>query len=93
MQLGEVFMDIRDVIPDILVDLRYATERNISGVPQYRSDMEPILRREVAFMLRESQVFLQKRMGKEYSLLVWDAGRPQSVQESMYEWCEQNGMS
>jgi zinc D-Ala-D-Ala dipeptidase len=86
------WVDIKELIPWIWVDLKYATEDNVSWVPQYDINMKALLRKEVATMLSVSQQFLKSLRWKEYSLLVYDAGRPQSVQESMYDWCQKNEM-
>ncbi len=85
---SSLWVDIGNLIPSIEIDLKYATSDNVSWVPQYPPGMKAILRKEVTLMLRESQNYLKMKMWDEYSLLVYDAGRPQSVQESMFDWCQ-----
>ncbi len=85
--LENPFVDIRDVDPSIAIELKYATTDNVAGVALYPPDMKPILRREVAVMLSHAQKHLKAIMwSDDYSLIVYDAGRPQHVQEKMYEW-------
>lgn len=87
---GDPFVNILDIDPSLGIDLKYATYDNISSVPQYPESMKAILRREVAIMLKEAQAHLKSIRWTAHSLLIYDAWRPQSVQEKMYAWCEKN---
>lgn len=66
--------------PTIRLDLRYATDRNFTGVAVY-PEARCLLRREVAERLARVQARLRAE-GK--GLLVWDCYRPFSVQERFF---------
>ncbi len=74
-------VDVQRVIPNIVLDIRYATTNNFTGQTLY-----PVarccLRREAADRLREVQVQL-KPLGLK--LKVFDGYRPLSVQKKMWE--------
>ncbi len=84
------FIDIRDIDSTIQVDLKYATSDNFAGKLFYPEDMKALLRYEVAIMLHRAQVCLKQKKWDAYSLIVYDAGRPQSAHEKMYEWAIEN---
>jgi zinc D-Ala-D-Ala dipeptidase len=75
-------MDVRQLIPDISVDLRYATKDNIAKRPLYPADMPCLLKTSTALKLAKAQEILKK---KGYSLRVWDAWRPPEVQLLLVE--------
>jgi zinc D-Ala-D-Ala dipeptidase len=85
------FIDIYVVDPSIEIELKYTTADNITGKPQYPRNMKARLRIEVVYMLAEAQRYLKEKYGPEFSLRVYDAGRPEYVQRDMYEWCKENG--
>ncbi len=66
--------------PTIRLDLRYATDRNFTGVAVY-PEARCLLRRDVAERLARVQARLRAE-GK--GLLVWDCYRPFSVQERFF---------
>ncbi len=70
-------VEVRQVIPDIVVDLRYLDRDNVARRALYPKDMPCLLRRETAEKLRLAQEKLKKR---GYQLCVWDAWRPPEVQ-------------
>jgi D-alanyl-D-alanine dipeptidase len=70
-------VEAREVAPDILVDLRYATKRNPSGRAVYPSNMPCLVRRSTAEKLRLAQ---ERLRAKGYGLLIWDAWRPPEAQ-------------
>jgi D-alanyl-D-alanine dipeptidase len=74
------FIEVREVIPGIIVDLKYAGEDNVFGEVFYTSD-ECLLRNEVALALMKVQNRLEK---KGLQLVIWDAYRPLSVQKKMW---------
>lgn len=70
-------------IAGIAIDLRYATPDNFVGRPLYGGLDCNYLRREAATGLESAVAWLaQRRPG--YQLLVLDALRPQSVQETLF---------
>ena len=70
-------VDVREVIPGIVVDLRYTHDSALSGKAVYPKDMPCLLLRETAERLKRAQEAL-KLQG--YQLCVWDAWRPPEVQ-------------
>ncbi len=81
-------INIWDIDPTIQVDLKYAKIDNFAGKAFYPPDMKALLRYEVAVMLHRAQVYLKQKKWDAYSLVVYDAGRPQSSHEEMYAWAE-----
>ncbi len=78
-------VEVRQVIPDIVVDLRYKDSSNVTRRPLYPRDMPCLLRWETAEKLRRAQAQLKKR---GYQLCVWDAWRPPEVQLRLLEEAE-----
>jgi D-alanyl-D-alanine dipeptidase len=73
-------VDLAQVEPSIVIDLRYATGDNVFGTRLYRQP-RCLLRQPVAERLARVQAIL-RRQG--LGLKVWDAYRPQSVQQRMW---------
>jgi len=75
------FVDVTAVVPDVVLDLRYATEDNFTGKAVY-----PVahckLRRSVAARLAKAAATLRKQ---DRRLLVWDCYRPKSIQEVFWK--------
>lgn len=70
-------------LPDIAIELRYATANNFFGANVYGTLDLAYLRREAAQALDNAATWLgRQRPG--YRLLVLDALRPQQVQERLY---------
>ena len=67
-------------VPEVVVDLRYASERNITGKKIY-SDGHAWLRRETIQKLAKVARDLKER---GYRLVVWDAWRPSSAQKALW---------
>lgn len=76
-------VDITKVIPDIHVSLMYARADNFVGRVMYRDLQRAYLLPETAAALQKAQVALQKAH-PELSLKVYDAARPMSVQQQMW---------
>ena len=72
---------VRDYIPNIAVELRYATERNFTGQVIY-DFTEPYLRWGTVKKLMAVQEHLNN-MG--YGLLIWDGYRPPAAQFKLWE--------
>lgn len=74
-------VDVSTVIPDAVIDIRYATEDNFTGKRLY-----PVgtckLRRAVATRLAKAAATLRDQ-GRR--LLVWDCYRPTSIQEQLWK--------
>ena len=84
--LGETpenpFVNIKTVDPTIIVDLRYASENNVTHRALYPSQMPAFVRASVAQRLVAAQKFLRTH---GYGLKIWDAYRPQAAQEKLWE--------
>lgn len=74
---------VRDYIPDIWVDLRYAGENNFTGAAIYDFS-DAYLRYGTVKKLAAVQETLR---GEGLSLLIWDAYRPQYAQRLLWERC------
>lgn len=74
-------VDVTALIPDVVLDMKYATEDNFTGKAVY-----PVatckLRRAVAARLAKAAKVLR---GKQRRLLVWDCYRPKSIQEVFWK--------
>jgi len=77
----ETFVRVIDHIPDIAVDLRYATADNFTGKVIY-SFRDAWLRYGTVCKLADAQRRL-RALG--YSLLIWDAFRPAAAQFKLWE--------
>lgn len=76
------FVDIQSVDRTILVDLRYAGTNNVAHRPLYPPGTPALVRASVAQRLAIVQDYLRK---KGYGLKIWDAYRPQSAQEKLWQ--------
>lgn len=76
------FVDIRSVIPDAVVDLRYATPNNFVGVPLYPDGARCLVHEELAPGLVTAANLLRSRGER---LVFWDCYRPHDVQVAMFE--------
>ncbi len=85
-KLPEGFVYVKEVIPTIQVDLRYATDNNFIGRPidGYRAQ-KCILTRGAANALRQVQDELT-RFG--FGLKIFDAYRPQRAVDNFVRWAE-----
>jgi D-alanyl-D-alanine dipeptidase len=76
------FVDIKSVIPTIVIDLRYATSNNVARRPIYPPGTPGLVRASVARRLAVAQEYLRE---KGYGLKIWDAYRPQAAQERLWQ--------
>ena len=75
---------LNDIAPTILVDLKYTSTDNFMHKQLYHSIGKAYLVKEVAERLAKCQELLSK-LKPGYHLLVYDATRPISVQQEMWE--------
>ena len=75
-------IDIHSVAPEILVDLRYASSRNLTRRNIYPPDMPCLMQPSTAAKLRRAQLILA---GQGFGLKVWDAWRPGEVQVALHD--------
>ncbi|WP_235010260.1 M15 family metallopeptidase [Mycobacterium sp. 3519A] len=75
-------VDVRTVVPDAVIDLRYATPNNFVGVPLYPADARCLVHESMAQGLAAAAAVL--RPAGEV-LQFWDCYRPHDVQVRMFE--------
>jgi D-alanyl-D-alanine dipeptidase len=76
------FVDVRSVVPNAVIDLRYATPNNFTGVPLYPADARCLIHESMAPGLAAAA----KTLGSQGQLLVfWDCYRPHAVQVKMFD--------
>lgn len=80
-------VNIQDLAPDILVDLKYSSNDNFVGVDMYGDLESAYLEKEFACRVVIAQKLL-KRRNPNYTLLIYDAARPISVQRAMRKTVE-----
>ncbi len=74
------FVDVRSVVPDAVIDLRYATPNNFVGVPMYPVNARCLVDQSMAPGLAAAAAALRPRV-----LVFWDCYRPHDVQVRMWE--------
>lgn len=82
---SEPLVEIAAVDPTILIDLRYATSRNVLGHPIYPAGARALVRQSVAERLKYAQAFLHAR---GYGLKIWDAFRPFNAQGALWTFAK-----
>ena len=79
---AEPLVDVAKVDPTIVIDLRYATPRNVTGQPIYPQGTRCLVRSGVAEKLKVAQQYLWLR---GYGLKIWDAYRPEYAQKILWD--------
>lgn len=82
--LAAGLVNIQSVDPRIRVDLKYASRDNFMHADVYGGLRRAYLQPEVASMLKKAEDLLAQK-DSNLTLLVWDAARPQSVQQLMWD--------
>ena len=82
--LIDSLVDIRSINPEIQVDLKYATADNFMKKRLYERLRIAYLQKDIAERLSKSQDLLSS-LKAGYRLLVYDAVRPVSVQQKMWD--------
>lgn len=75
-------VDVRTVVPDAIIDLRYATPNNFVGAPLYPADARCLVDQSMARGLATAADVLRPQ-GEV--LVFWDCYRPHGVQVRMWE--------
>ena len=76
------FVDVRSVVPSAVIDLRYATPNNFTGMPLYPADARCLVHESMAPGLAAAA----KALGSRGEVLVfWDCYRPHAVQVKMFD--------
>jgi D-alanyl-D-alanine dipeptidase len=81
----EPLVDLKTFAPTILIDLRYATNRNFTHRKIYPDGTLCLVRRGVAERLRFAQSILKQR---GYGLKVWDAYRTPEAQRALFNFAK-----
>ena len=76
------FVDVRTVVPDAIVDLRYATPDNFVGVQLYPSDARCLVHESLGPGLATAAAALRAQGS---NLVFWDCYRPHAVQVRMFD--------
>ncbi|MBV9088655.1 MAG: D-alanyl-D-alanine dipeptidase [Mycobacteriaceae bacterium] len=76
------FVDVRTVVPDGIIDLRYATSNNFTGAPLYPPDARCLVHETLAPGLATAAGVLRSQ---GVVLVFWDGYRPHEVQVKMFE--------
>ncbi len=79
---AEPMVEVAAVCPSIVIELRYATARNVTGGPIYPPNARCLLRRSVALRLKKAQEELQTH---NVGLKIWDAYRPAWAQQILWD--------
>jgi zinc D-Ala-D-Ala dipeptidase len=75
------FVDVRSVVPSAVIDLRYATSNNFTGIPLYPADARCLVHESMAPGLAAAE----KTLASYGDVLVfWDCYRPHDVQVKMF---------
>jgi D-alanyl-D-alanine dipeptidase len=74
-------IDITELSSDFVLDIRYATVNNFTGIQQYPFPLA-LMQKDVAVMLLQAQ---EKAMRDGFRIRIYDAYRPLSVQGSLYD--------
>ncbi|MBU3749839.1 MAG: D-alanyl-D-alanine dipeptidase [Mycobacterium sp.] len=75
-------VDVRTVVPDAIVDLRYATANNFVGVALYPADARCLVHESLGPGLAAAAAALRQQ---GYTLVFWDCYRPHEVQVRMFQ--------
>ena len=75
-------LDVRSVVPDAIVDLRYATANNFTGVQLYPAGARALVHESLAPGLAAAAGILRQR---DLTLVFWDCYRPHEAQVRMFE--------
>lgn len=78
------FVNVKDADPSIKVSLMYTRPDNFTGKVLYTDLKEAYLHPSAAAALKKAQAELKRRR-PELSLIVYDATRPMSVQQKMWD--------
>jgi zinc D-Ala-D-Ala dipeptidase len=73
-------VDVRTVVPDAVIDLRYATTNNFVGLAMYPADARCLVHESMAADLAAAAEALRPDV-----LAFWDCYRPHHVQVQMFE--------
>jgi len=76
------FVDVRTVVPNAIINLRYATPNNFTGVPLYPADARCLVHESMAPGLAAAA----NSLGQGEVFVFWDCYRPHDVQVRMFQF-------
>ncbi len=76
------FVDVRTVVPDAIIDMRYATPNNFTGVALYPPDARCLVHQSMVAGLAAAADALRAQGDQ---LVFWDCYRPHDVQVRMFD--------
>ncbi|OBI40723.1 D-alanyl-D-alanine dipeptidase [Mycobacterium kyorinense] len=76
------FVDVRSVVPDAVIDLRYATPNNFTGMPLYPANARCLVHESMGPGLAAAANALRSQGAV---LAFWDCYRPHEVQVKMFQ--------
>jgi zinc D-Ala-D-Ala dipeptidase len=76
------FVDVRSIVPDAVVDLKYATPDNVVGSPLYPADAHCLVHESLVPGLAKAAETFRARGAK---VVFWDCYRPHAVQAELYD--------
>ena len=82
-------IEVRQLAPNLSIDLRYTTANNVTGRPIYPADMPCLLRRSTAERLAVAQANLR---AQGYGLRIWDGWRPPEAHQRLHDHGASTGM-
>jgi len=82
---NEPLVDVTRLRPRILVEMRYATPRNLAGRAIYPPGARCLVRQSVGERLITAQTWLRKNAPKGTTLKIWDAYRPAWAHRLLWE--------
>ena len=77
-------VNVQDIVPEVLIDLRYSTTNNFMKQDVYGHLNRAYLQPDVAEDLKKCIAFLESK-DSTLTLLIFDAVRPRSVQQIMWD--------
>lgn len=77
-------VNVQDIVPEILIDLRYSTTNNFMHEDVYGHLNRAYLQPDVAEDLKKCIAYLESK-DSSLTLLIFDAVRPRSVQQIMWD--------
>jgi D-alanyl-D-alanine dipeptidase len=85
--VGIRLVDISAIDPTIVIDLRYATDKNVTGHQLYPKGWRPYVLPTVANQLAGAQKYLRQF---NYRLKIWDAYRPKEAQQLLWKYASKD---
>jgi D-alanyl-D-alanine dipeptidase len=80
----EGLLRLTEVDPSLIIDLRYSTTDNFTGMDVYGPFEEAFMQPEPAQMLAQANAYL-KETHPDHTLYIYDAVRPRSVQRILWD--------